>query len=75
MNLRAVLYLLGRLLLALSVALLVPAAVGWYEGEGLNAFLASAAIARRTSTAFPSGSRYSTDRTALPWEWLRIRPT
>ena len=45
MNLRAVLYLLGRLLLALSVALLVPAAVAWYEGEGLNAFLASAAIA------------------------------
>lgn len=43
MNLRGVLFLLGRLLLALSVALLVPAVIA--SGEVLVSFLISAAIA------------------------------
>jgi trk system potassium uptake protein TrkH len=45
MNFRGVLYLLGRLLLALSVALLLPVALAWYEGGAMRPFLLSAAIA------------------------------
>lgn len=46
MNYRGVLFLLGRLLLALTAALLVPAAVAYYlGGDGMHAFLISAALA------------------------------
>lgn len=46
MNLRGVFFLLGRLLLALAGALLVPAAVAYFDGKaGLVAFLISAAVA------------------------------
>ena len=46
MNLSGVFFLLGRLLLALSVSLLVPAVVAYFDGGvGLRAFLASAAVA------------------------------
>jgi trk system potassium uptake protein TrkH len=46
MNYRGVLFLLGRLLLALTAALLVPAGVAFYlGGEGMSAFLISAALA------------------------------
>jgi trk system potassium uptake protein TrkH len=46
MNYRGVLFLLGRLLLALTAALLVPAGVAYYlGGEGMRAFLISAALA------------------------------
>lgn len=46
MNLRGVLYLLGRLLLALMLALAVPAVVARYtDGVGYAAFLISAALA------------------------------
>jgi len=46
MNWRGILFMLGRLLLALAGALLVPAAISWLEhGPSLHAFLASAAIA------------------------------
>ena len=46
MNYRGVLFLLGRLLLALAVALLVPTAVSWALGEGnASAFGLVAALA------------------------------
>jgi trk system potassium uptake protein TrkH len=45
MNLRGVLFLLGRLLLALTAALLVPAVVAYYRGEPPQPFLVSAGIA------------------------------
>lgn len=46
MNLRGVFFLLGRLLLVLSVALLIPAAVAYFDGEvELVAFLLSAGVA------------------------------
>lgn len=46
MNLRGVLFLLGRLLLALAAALMVPLAVAYADrGEGLEAFAVSAALA------------------------------
>lgn len=46
MNLRGVFFLLGRLLLALAGALLIPAAVAYFDGKaGLVAFLISAAVA------------------------------
>jgi trk system potassium uptake protein TrkH len=46
MNYRGVLFLLGRLLLALTAALLIPAGVALYlGGEGMKAFLISAALA------------------------------
>ena len=45
MNFRGVLFLLGRLLLALTAALLVPAAVAYYQGERPAPFLVSAGIA------------------------------
>ena len=46
MNLSGVFFLLGRLLLARSGALLVPAVVAYFDGGvGLRAFLASAAVA------------------------------
>jgi trk system potassium uptake protein TrkH len=46
MNYRGVLFLLGRLLLALTAALLVPAGVAYYlGGEAMYAFLISAALA------------------------------
>lgn len=46
MNYGGVLFLLGRLQLALGVVLLVPAAVAWYlGGDEASAFLVSAAIA------------------------------
>ena len=46
MNLSGVFSLLGRLLIALSVSLLVPAAVAYFhEGERVHPFLYSAAIA------------------------------
>jgi trk system potassium uptake protein TrkH len=45
MNLRGVLFLLGRLLIALSAALLIPAAVAFFEKESMVAFLVSAGIA------------------------------
>ena len=46
MNLGGVFFLLGRLLTALSVSLLVPAVVAHFDGgQGLSAFLVSAAIA------------------------------
>jgi len=45
MNLRGVLFLLGRLLLALTAALLVPAAVAYFRGERPEPFLVSAGIA------------------------------
>ena len=45
MNLRGVLYLLGRLHLALAVALLIPAAVAWGTGgDEVRAFLIAAAV-------------------------------
>ena len=46
MNWRGVFFLLGRLLLALTVALLVPAAVAYYFHSGeQSAFLVSAVLA------------------------------
>ncbi len=46
MNLHGVFFLLGRLLLVLSVALLIPAAVAYFDGEvELVAFLLSAGVA------------------------------
>lgn len=45
MNLRGVLFLLGRLLLVLSAALIIPAVVAYFEGESVTAFLVSSAIA------------------------------
>ena len=45
MNLRGVLFLLGRVLLAVAVALLVPALVGYFTGDDFVAFLYSAGIA------------------------------
>ena len=46
MNYRGVLYLLGRLLIALSLALVAPAAVSFWLGSGeLHAFLVPAALA------------------------------
>jgi trk system potassium uptake protein TrkH len=45
MNVRGVLFLLGRLLLALAIVLLVPAVVAWaLGGEGAGIFFLSAAI-------------------------------
>jgi len=45
MKVGSVLYLLGRLLLAITAALLVPAGVAYYKGSGdLHAFLVSAGI-------------------------------
>jgi len=44
MNLKGVIFLLGRMLLVLAAALLVPAAVSWYRGgPSFPVFLASAA--------------------------------
>jgi trk system potassium uptake protein TrkH len=49
MNYRGLLYLLGRLLLALALALLVPAGVSYYLGAGETwAFLTAALIAGAT---------------------------
>lgn len=49
MNSSAVLFLLGRLLLAITAALLVPAAVSlYYDGPAYSAFLISAAISGLT---------------------------
>ena len=45
MNLRGVLFLLGRLLLTLTAALLVPAAVAYFLGEAIHPFLTSAIVA------------------------------
>ena len=46
MNYRVVLYLLGRLQLALAVALVVPGVVSWLlDGSVAGAFFVSAAIA------------------------------
>ena len=52
MNFRGVFFLLGRLLLVLSVALLIPAAVAYFDGEvELLAFLLSAGVAAATGIA------------------------
>ncbi len=52
MNFRGVFFLLGRLLLVLSVALLIPAAVAYFDGEvELAAFLLSAGVAAVTGIA------------------------
>jgi trk system potassium uptake protein TrkH len=45
MNIRGVLFLLGRLSLALAVALLVPGVVAYFKGEDFSIFLFSCAIA------------------------------
>jgi trk system potassium uptake protein TrkH len=67
MNLRVVFLMLGRLQMALAGALLIPAGVGWYTGEGDGpAFLAAAMIAGIGGVAlnlfFRSGSEFTFGR-------------
>jgi trk system potassium uptake protein TrkH len=45
MNLRGVLFLLGRILLALAVAVLVPAVVAYFKSEDFSVYLISCAVA------------------------------
>ena len=45
MNYRGVLFMLGRLLLAMAVALLIPAALSFYLGDGdVRQFLIAAGV-------------------------------
>jgi trk system potassium uptake protein TrkH len=65
MNLRGVLFLLGRLSIALAVALLIPALVAYFEGEAVSVFLISAAIA--------GGGGLVLERTFAPREEFTFR--
>ncbi len=62
MNLRGVLFLLGRLLLALAAALLVPAVVSfWLGGPDLRAFLVAALVTLAAGAALERGFRQRDD--------------
>jgi trk system potassium uptake protein TrkH len=62
MNVRGVFFLLGRLLIALAVALLVPAGVAYWQGEPeLRAFLISAGVAVVTGVVLERGFRQPHD--------------
>jgi len=62
MNLRGVLLLLGRILLALAAALVIPAVIAWFdEGPELRAFIASAAIAGIAGLILARGFRQPHD--------------
>jgi len=62
MNLRGVLFLLGRILLALAAALLIPAAIAWFdEGPELRAFLVSAVLAAVAGLVLTRGFRQRRD--------------
>jgi trk system potassium uptake protein TrkH len=52
MNYGGVLYLLGRLLLGIAGALLVPAFVGWVDGRGAAVFFGSAAAVGAAGLTF-----------------------
>ena len=61
MNFHGVFFLLGRLLLVLSVALLIPAAVAYFDGEvELVAFLLSAGVAAGRGNFFGTEVRPAT---------------
>ena len=65
MNYRGVLYLLGRLLIALAVALIAPAAVSyWLHSGEVHAFLVPAALAAVMPAAKASSSRWRSGRLA-----------
>ncbi len=62
MNVRGVLFLLGRVLLALAVALLVPAAVAWSRGgPDFRALIYSAAVAGILGIAIERSFRQGKD--------------
>jgi trk system potassium uptake protein TrkH len=61
MNFRGVLFLLGRLFLALTAALLVPAAVAVYQGEPPLPFLVSAGVAGLAGLLLQRGFRQEAD--------------
>jgi len=62
MNYRSVIFLLGRLLLALGVTLLIPAGIALYYGDGVaSAFLISAAIAGALGVSIESLFRTDLD--------------
>jgi len=62
MNVGGVLFLLGRLLLALAVMLLAPAALAWHlDDVGVAAFVGSAALAAVAGLALQQGFRQAPD--------------
>jgi trk/ktr system potassium uptake protein len=58
MNLRSVAFFLGNLVMVLAAAMLIPAGVAWYLGEGeVGAFLYSACVAAGVGAAVSYGFR------------------